>query len=139
MLQVMNNPNLFPSILDEFFGKQMTGRNQQISNPAVNINEEENAWNIEVAAPGLDRQDFNVKIENDTLTISSEKKIENEEDGKSYRRREFRYASFQRSFILPNLVEKDAISAVYNNGILNVVIPKKEEAKEKPARSIEIK
>lgn len=135
----MNNSNLFPSILDEFFGKQMIGKSNLLSNPAVNINESDNGYSIELAAPGLVREDFNVKVENDTLIISSEKKTENESEGKLYRRREFQYASFQRTFILPDSVDKDSISAVYNNGILNVMIPKREEAKVKPIRSIEIK
>ena len=93
-----------------------------------------------MAAPGLQKKDFRIDLANDVLTISSEKKVENEtKKGQQFTRREFSYQSFSRSFTLPNTVDSEKISATYENGILRVLIPKKEEAKTKPARTIEIK
>jgi HSP20 family protein len=92
-----------------------------------------------VAAPGFEKGDFKLQLDHDMLTISSEKKVENEtKDGERFTKREFSYQSFSRSFTLPQTADGDRIQASYDNGILNVVIPKKEEAKPKPTRMIEI-
>ncbi|PKP19025.1 MAG: heat-shock protein Hsp20 [Bacteroidetes bacterium HGW-Bacteroidetes-21] len=106
--------------------------------PAVNIAETKDDFRIEVAAPGIQKDDFKIDIENNVLTISSEKKQEQEEKSDKFLRREFSYASFKRSFALPQMVETEKISASHKDGILHVVIPKREEAKEKGPKSIAI-
>lgn len=109
--------------------------------PRVNITETDEDFKVEMAAPGMKREDFHVELDNDTLIISSEMTRENEDNGKdnsSFTRREFSYESFRRSFYLPNTVESDKIKAKYEDGMLRLVIPKKEEAKRKPARTIKI-
>jgi HSP20 family protein len=109
--------------------------------PSVNIAETNDSFNIEVAAPGMKRDDFKVELDNNVLTISSEvenKKEEKDKEG-NYTRKEFSYQSFQRSFALPeNKVEGEKIAARYADGILHITVPKKEEAKVKPARKISI-
>ena len=93
-----------------------------------------------MAAPGFNKEEFNVEVNDNILTISSEKRVENEtKDGQQFTHREFSYQSFKRTFTLPATVESDKIEAKYENGILHLSIPKKEEAKPKPARKIEIK
>jgi HSP20 family protein len=108
--------------------------------PAVNIRESNENFEVEMAAPGMTKNDFNILLEDNTLTITSEKSDEQEEkDGEKFSRREFRYQSFQRRFTLPKeVVDVDQINAKYENGILKLSIPKKEEAKQKPPRTINI-
>jgi HSP20 family protein len=94
---------------------------------------------IEVAAPGMTKEDFKVDYENGRLTISSERKNESKEKDGNYTRREFSYQSFQRSFTVPeNIVNGDKIAATYKEGILHISLPKREEVKPKPARAIKI-
>jgi len=107
--------------------------------PAVNIRETNDDFHIEVAAPGMKKDDFKVELDNDMLVISSERRDEQEEKKGDYTRREFSYQSFQRSFSLPErLVNGDKIKAEYRDGILHITVPKKEEAKAKPAKVIKI-
>jgi HSP20 family protein len=107
--------------------------------PAVNIKENADAFMVEMAAPGMAKEDFKIELNNDLLTISSEKKNEKEtKEGETYTRREYSYQSFSRSFTLPNTVDGEKISAKYENGVLSIEIPKKEEAKPKPAKQISI-
>jgi len=106
--------------------------------PAVNIIESKDDYRIEVVAPGLDKADFRINVENNVLTISAEKEVKQEDKEEHFMRREFNYASFSRSFTLPESMDSEKISAKHKDGVLNVVIPKKEEAKEKPARTIKI-
>jgi HSP20 family protein len=136
----------FPSIFDNWFSRDMMdwmNRNFSDTNttvPAVNVSETENEFQIDVAAPGMTKDDFKITLEHDTLTISSEKKDDQTEkqDGQ-ITRREFSYQSFSRSFTIPErIVDGDRISAKYNNGLLHIVLPKKEEAKPKPSRIIDI-
>jgi len=131
-----------PSTADDFYGSNLL-RNffdfeTGISSPAVNIVEEKEEYRIEVAAPGLQKDDFKVDLHNNLLTVSCEKEIKNAEENSKYTRREFCYSSFQRTFTLPNTVESEKINASYENGVLQISIPKKDEAKEKPARTIKI-
>ena len=136
----------FPSLFDRFFeGDLMDWNNsnfagEQSTLPAVNVMENDNEFLIEVAAPGLKKEDFKLNFENGKLIISSERKNENvEKDGETVTRREFSYQSFQRSFNVPeNVVNSDKIAAKYNNGILHVALPKREEIKPKPAKQIKI-
>jgi len=108
------------------------------SKPAVNIAEKADNYTIEVAAPGFSKNDFKINVENNVLTISSSKETKNEGKEDNYTRKEFSYASFSRSFSLPESTETENISASYTNGILYVSVPKKEEAKVKQAREIAI-
>lgn len=106
--------------------------------PNANIVENEKDFKIELAAPGLQRNDFKVEIENGCLCISAEKEKETKEDRKNYRRREFSYNSFSRSFTLPDNLVNDKIDAKYENGILSVTLPKKEVSVSKPAKQIKV-
>lgn len=109
--------------------------------PAVNIRETAEAFEVEMAAPGMKKEDFKIELDNNQLTIASESEAEREQkEGERYTRREFSYRSFQRTFTLPKeVVDVDQINARYEHGVLRLVIPKKEEAKQKPPRMIEIK
>ncbi len=134
-----------PSLFDRLFDTELfdwANRHFSATNttmPSVNILETEDHFEVEVAAPGLKKSDFKVQLDRDVLTISSEKRDEKEEkEGERFTRREFSYQSFSRSFTLPNSVDSDKIKATYTDGILKVVIPKREEAKPKPAKQIEI-
>jgi len=132
-----------PSFFDEFFGKELNPGlfedRANMSVPAVNVIEDPDNFKIEVAAPGLDKKDFKIDLDNNVLTISSEKeyKHEDEKDGK-FMRREFAYSSFKRSFTLPESVDAEKIKANYKEGLLYINIPKREEAKQKPPRQISI-
>lgn len=134
------NP-LFGSFLsDEFFNWPTNGyeKNRGYS-PAVNISENENGFTLDVAAPGLQKEDFTIKIEDDLLTISAEVKTESEDKTPNYTRKEFGFKSFKRSFrITEEQINQDEIKASYENGVLSIQLPKKEEAKPLPARSISI-
>jgi HSP20 family protein len=106
--------------------------------PAVNITEGKEDYKIEVAAPGLGKEDFKISLDNNVLNISSEKEVKNESKDENVLRREFSYSSFSRSFSLPDSVNGDKIKANHNDGILSIVIPKRDEAKVKPVRDIKI-
>ena len=135
-----------PSLFDRFFENNMfdwSNRNFSDTNttlPAVNIKEDKDGFEVEMSAPGFEKGDFKIELNNSLLTISSEKKIENEtKEGQQFTRREFSYQSFSRAFTLPETVEGEKIAAKYENGILSINIPKKEEAKPKPVKQIKIK
>ncbi len=106
--------------------------------PAVNIKESKEDYQVEVAAPGMNKDDFKIELENNFLVISSEKEDKKEEEGKEFTRREFSYQSFKRSFSLPKTIEDSKIKANYKDGVLKITLPKKEEAKEKPKKLITI-
>lgn len=107
--------------------------------PSVNIVESRDAFSVEMAAPGMEKSDFNVVLDNEVLTIQCERKDAQEQDEKSFVRREFWYQSFQRTFHLPkSVVDGSKIKATYENGILSIMIPKKEEAKTLPMREIKV-
>ena len=133
----------YPGFMDDFLGLDRYPTryhsNGFKSLPAVNISEGENEFTIEVAAPGLEKKDFKIDLENDVLTIASVREDNKKETNDQYTRREFAYCNFSRSFNLPDSVDADNITAAHKNGILNVSIPKKEEAKAKPARQIAVK
>lgn len=119
---------------DEFFNRgvgEVMGNDNLVSQPAVNVSENNESFNIEVAAPGFDKQDFTLNVENGYLVVSARREEKTEENNEKNRilRREFRFESFKRSFKLPNSVNQDAISAVYEKGLLHIALPKKEEAK----------
>lgn len=141
-----NNSQSFPSLLDDIFGRELFNwENNNFSAtsttlPSVNVKETDDNFEVELAAPGMDKNDFKVTLNDNLLTISSSKKDEKETVEDNFTRREFSYQSFQRSFKLPNnVVDEENIKANYDNGLLHLVIPKKEEAKEnKEPRVIEI-
>lgn len=144
-MAIVRFSNPLPSLFDHFFENDLYDwSNRHFSNtdttlPSVNIKESTEQFEVELAAPGLEKSDFNIELNHDILTISSEKKIENEtKEGQQFARREFSYQSFSRSFTLPNTVDNEKIQAKYENGILRVMIPKKEEAKPKPPKQINI-
>lgn len=136
----------FPSLIDKFFEGDLMDWNTwnfagtDSTLPAVNVVENDNEYRIEVAAPGLKKGDFSVNYESGRLTIKAEKKVENEEkEGEKITRKEFNYQSFQRSFSVPeNSVNAEKIIAKYEDGILRVSLPKREEVKPKPAKEIRI-
>ena len=106
--------------------------------PAVNITENEKEFRIEMAAPGLERKDFKVEVDNGILFISAEKEEESKEEKKNYTRREYAYNSFSRSFSLPENSEPDRMDAKYENGVLSITLPKKEVTALKPAKEIKV-
>lgn len=129
---------------NHFFGhdfylepEQFFGKNQH--QPKVNIKETEDSYQIDVAAPGHEKKDFNVELDNNVLSISVEKESTKKDENTRYSHCEFNYNSFKRSFTLPKgKVKESNIVAKYNNGILNIEIPKTEEAKPKPKRILDI-
>ncbi len=136
---------VFPPMLEDFFDREFFnwGNNNYSSTrttmPSVNIRETADNFEVEVAAPGMDKADFKITLDGNLLTISSSKQQSNEETNDRYTRREFSYQSFQRSFQLPkDVVDQDNINARYENGLLSLSIPKKEEAKQKEPKLIEI-
>jgi HSP20 family protein len=146
-MSILKRSELFPpGLFDDFFTTDF--RNWGLSNnsstnttlPAVNIRETNENFVVEMAAPGMNKEDFKVELDGNRLTISSEKADENEmSEGEKYSRREFSYQSFQRSFQLPKeVVDADKIEARYEHGVLHLVIPKKEEAKKRPPKMIQI-
>ena len=132
----------FPTFFEDLIGREFIPGFYEMNGfkslPAVNIVEADDSYTIEVAAPGLDKKDFHIDLENSCLTISSEKEPKNEETNDRYARKEFSYSSFKKSFTLPEMVNSDKIAASHKDGILYVKIPKKDEAKVKPARQISI-
>jgi HSP20 family protein len=112
--------------------------NRTSSMPAVNIKEDEKNYTLELAVPGMDKKDLKIDINEDVLTISSEIKHESEENKDGYKRKEFSYSSFSRSFYIPENVNRDKIEASYKDGILSVGLPKQEEEKSKLSRQVSI-
>lgn len=145
LVKLNGSTSQMPSIWDDFFNKDVFNWGSNFTNtgnsmPAVNIKETPENFVVEMAAPGMSKKDFKIELDGFALTISSEKQEEHEDkDGESYNRKEFSYQSFYRTFHLPKeVVDADKIQAKYENGLLRLEIPKREEAKQKPARLIDI-
>ena len=142
MLPAIRKRSHVPGYLDNFFGSDLMrsffSDGADYSVPAVNIKENDKNFEIEVAAPGLNKDDFNITLDNDVLTIKSEKKSETEDKQEDYMRREFQYSTFCRSFSLPESVNRDKIKASHKNGILSVELPKNEEATIEKSKKIKI-
>lgn len=144
-LLAKRNGNLMPDFFnlsrDLFDWNNSNFSNTDTSLPAVNIRESSDSFEVEMAAPGMTKKDFNIELNNNLLTISSEKMDEKErKEGERFTRKEFSYQSFQRSFMLPKeVVDDDKINARYENGLLYLHIPKKEEAKVRPPKQISVK
>ena len=131
----------FPTLFDEFFtrdfGIDLAPRTYQT--PAVNITEKEDAFHLELVAPGKEKKDFDVELEEDTLTISTNSDSGIAEDDTQFTRREFDYASFNRSFRIPETIDTKCIKANYKNGLLSIILPKRKEAIPEPKKQIEIR
>ena len=143
----MGNASLsVPMLFDDFFSRELFNwGNSNFSNtkttvPSVNIKETSESFEVEVAAPGMEKKDFNITLDGNLLTISSQKEHRSQNTGDNYTRREFSYQSFQRSFeLLKDVVNEEGITASYENGVLHLTVPKREEVKQKAPRMIEIK
>lgn len=140
-----NEANWLPSVFDDMFKTDWLGGTTNVNSigttiPAVNIQETEDNFMVAVAAPGKTKEDFKIELDNDVLTISSEEKKESETSEKNGRftRKEFSYSTFKRAFSLPETVDNEKISASYTNGVLEINLPKREEAKVQPKRMIDI-
>lgn len=123
--------NLFDNDLGDFFGKRF-------SDPAANIIENNESFQLDIAAPGMNKEDFKIDLDNNILTISSEVEDARREEGKNYTRKEFYYGSFSRAFTLPKTIDTDKIKADYDNGILKISLPKKDEARVDMKKEIKI-
>lgn len=140
-MSIIRRHNLmFPTLINEMFKPDWFGGMDHVNNtfPAVNILENEKDFELELAIPGKKKEDFNIEIDNNVLTISMETKKEDEISEDNYSRKEFSYESFKRAFTLPKSVDEDKIDASYKDGILKFTLPKKEESLPKPKRLIEI-
>lgn len=146
MANTNSNSQTFPtwsSWIDEVLNRDLppvftSNFNTGMSLLKVTIRETKNAYFVEMAVPGLKKSDFQINLDNQVVSISTEIEEQNEQQDESYTRREFGYSSFKRSFSLPETVNENSIKAEYNNGILSILLPMKEEAIQKPARSIKI-
>jgi len=123
--------NIFDNDLGDFFGKRF-------SDPAANIIENNEAFQLDIAAPGMKKEDFKINLENNILNISAELEDAKREEGKNYTRKEFYYGSFNRAFTLPKTINTDKIIADYENGILKITMPKKDEARVEIKKEIKI-
>ncbi len=134
-----------PSVFDDFTkpwnewfdNGGLWGRAMNV--PAVNIIENKNEYLVSLAVPGLKREDFNIDVDGNMLTISSEKEENKEEKDKSFTRKEYNYSSFSRCFTLPEEINKEKIEAKYEDGVLKIALPRKEEAKKPAAKHIAVK
>ena len=136
--------NSEPSLWDDFLNRDVFNWGSNYSKtssslPAVNIKETADSFEVEMAAPGMEKKDFKIELDNNNLVISSEKEDGFDNNAENYSRKEFSYQSFYRTFTLSkNVVDADKIVAKYENGLLRISIPKREEIKAKPPRQIEI-
>ena len=134
--RAISKPGMLPTVFDDFFkpwnewfdhGSLFFGRVMTV--PAVNILENKNDYNVSLAVPGMKKEDFNINVDGNMLTISCEKEENIEEKADQFTRKEYNYSSFSRSFTLPEEVNKEKIEAKYEDGVLKLILPKREEAK----------
>lgn len=146
MTLIKYNPSLpntenrsFSSLLDRFFNESFNGMGKEMQHfaPQVDIAESKKAFEISVAAPGMKKSDFNIDMSDGSITISGERKFEEKKEEKNFHSVETQYGSFSRTFHLPDNIKEDKIEASYQDGILNIVIPKDEQKELK--RTIQIK
>lgn len=134
-----------PSVFDDFFRpwnewfdtSGFLGRTLNV--PAVNITEHKDEYQVSLAAPGMKKEDFNIDVDGNMLTISSEKEESTEEKEKKFTRKEYSYSSFSRCFTLPEEINKEKIEASYEDGVLKISLPRKEEARNPTAKHIAVK
>jgi HSP20 family protein len=129
-------PFFWSNLFDEDLDPVVSNRNNSI--PAVNIKEDEKKFSLDLAVPGIDKKNLKIEINEDLITISSEQKNEKEDSVDGFKRKEFSYSSFCRSFYLPENVDKDKIEANYKDGIISVELPKQEAGKTKISREVKI-
>jgi HSP20 family protein len=129
-------PFYVPDIFDDAFFNVFPGKSSSI--PAVNIREDEQNFTLDLAIPGLDKKDLKIDMNENVLTISSETSKESEDKHNGYKRKEFSYSTFSRSFYVPENVTGEKIEANYKDGVLTVTLPKKDEGKNQITRKIEI-
>ena len=133
-------PSVFDDIFkpwNEWFEGGLWGRTMQV--PAVNITEQKDDYLVSLAAPGLKKDDFKIDVDGNMLTISSKKEETKEEKDKKFTRKEYNYSSFSRSFSLPEEINKEKIEAYYEDGVLKITLPRKEEARKTTAKHISVK
>lgn len=137
---VKRNSLFFPSLMNDLARPDWFGgmENPNTNLPAVNIKNNTENFELELSVPGGKKDDFKVEVDNDVLTISTEVKTEDKENKQNYSRKEFSFSSFKRAFALPETVDGTKIDAAYENGILRLTLPKKEEALPRPKRLITI-
>ena len=134
-----NRPNALADVFQNFFENDYIDFfNRKGMDPLANILEHPDSFELDLAAPGLKKDDFKIHLENNVLTISSEISDEKEEETKNYTRKEFHYSSFSRSFTLPRSVDLERIKADYDSGVLKVMLPKKEDARVDIKKEIKI-
>jgi HSP20 family protein len=129
-------PFYMPNFFDDDFLPVLNNRTSSL--PAVNIKEDEKNYILDLAIPGMDKKNLRIDINEDVLTISSESKNETSEEADGYKKKEFNYSSFCRSFYIPENVNRDKIEAGYKDGILTVSLPKMEEEKKNLSRQVTI-
>lgn len=144
-MSLVRRNNWLPNMLEEMFNGNWIETNNPLrsfekSTPAVNVKETQDGFSLEVAVPGMKKEDFKLELEENVLSISSEKQEETETENQEekFTLREFSYSSFKRSFTLPESIDNTKISADYTDGVLKIELPKREEAKVEPKRLIEI-
>lgn len=137
---VKRNGLFFPSLMNDLVRPDWFGGMENLNTnlPAVNIKNNTENFELELSVPGGNKDDFKVEVDNDVLTISTEVKTEDKEIKENYSRKEFSFSSFKRAFTLPETVDGTKIDAAYENGILRLTLPKKEEALPRPKRLITI-
>ncbi len=145
LLKVKRNndmPVVLDNMIENFLGRDFIpsvfGNEWVNKTPAANVVETQDSFRVEVAAPGMKKEDFKINVENDLLAISAEKQTENKDETEKFTRREFNHGKFTRTFTLPETVDAEKISAQYVDGLLKLTLPKKEESKEKGAKEIKI-
>jgi len=124
---VFQSKNSLSAMVDDFFNKSFTdmvGSDMVMSRPSVNVKETDTSFVIDLAAPGLEKENFDIKVDNDYLKISAQKEQSNEEKGEQYTRREFNFASFARTFEVPDNIDREKIEAAYDKGVLSITLPK---------------
>ena len=140
-MTVRNNQNWIPSIFDEFFDNDWMVRRVNPTSPAINIAEKENSFEVEVAAPGMTKDDFTIHINDDenlVIAMDKQESTEDKEEGK-YLRREFSYAQFQKTLLLSDTIDKDNICAKVDSGVLKISLPKLKDSEiKKKERYIEV-
>lgn len=143
---MIRNGGTLPTVFEDFFkpwnewfdnNNSLLGRTLNV--PAVNITETKDEYKLAFAVPGMKKDDFFINVEGNMLTVSSEKEESKTEKEHQYTRKEYNYSSFSRSFSLPDEVSKDNIQATYTDGVLSLMLPKKEEAKKMMTKSITVK
>ena len=134
---------MFPALWDDFFSGwlDMNGKKNKpfLTVPAVNISEEKNAFKIAMAVPGMKKEDFRIDVSEGLLTVSSQQESKHEEEKDNYRKQEYNYSSFTRSFEIPESVIASKIEAKYTDGVLEIALPKKEETKTSPTVNVAVK